>query len=393
MKKIPIFLTILLALSVSQLHTMEQPLSPFKLPLTDFQSAQIELDREDFEELEQIADSLSSDASVIPAAAQVLTHTPGTNKRKNEATHYQCQAPGCEYKDNLSQLRNHILEKHVDFRFRCPRQDCVKNYKTRKALLRHVREVHPQQPELLQAPELSVEKLNELTDRFMPQLRFECNLCSTRFKFNKDRLKHLSLAHPGHGNPQKVSVQRLYKCQAPECEYNGNIASLRKHILAKHVHHRYKCPQQNCSKHFSDKNYLKKHLQGTHPDAPSLPVPELTQEEVNELIEHFMPKMQHQCRLCINSFESYKGLCHHLNSAHGAHITEINDEEASFVIPLESNTIDVPKLSTPAQVEFDKEGFEEPAKIDVAHSSLKRLASDALAIAAAAQGPTQIPEN
>lgn len=138
MKRITIFYSILLALWVCQIQPMYQSYASPSLPSTPFAFAQIELNKEDLEELGKIADfegeatatvlpqsqtcliepsldfsrspltlsllkGLTPNALAIPAAAQ----TTQTNKRKNEKLH-QCQASGCNYKGALSKLQEHI---------------------------------------------------------------------------------------------------------------------------------------------------------------------------------------------------------------------------------------------------------------------------------------------
>ena len=134
---------------------------------------------------------MAADAFAIPAAAQVITEIPQTSKRKKETDDlYQCQAPGCNHKDVFLKLQEHIFAEHLNRRFACPKQDCIKNYKWEVSLRAHLRKQHSNQPELsLQIKQLSIEKVNELTDPFMPNLvstvaqyqQYQCDLCSRNF--------------------------------------------------------------------------------------------------------------------------------------------------------------------------------------------------------------------
>ena len=84
---------------------------------------------------------LAADVMAIPAA-QVLTQIPETNKRKKEDNLYQCQAPNCYHKNTFSKLRNHILITHLNYRFHCPQEDCIKNFKyNNDDLLKHLKKI------------------------------------------------------------------------------------------------------------------------------------------------------------------------------------------------------------------------------------------------------------
>lgn len=196
MKKISILFTIILTLVVGQSFGME----PSSLPLTPIQSGAIEFDEEDLLELGKIVEfshlpskssplkRLAAQTLAIPAAAEVPTPTVQINKRKKEPNVYQCQAPNCNYQDALFNLRTHILYTHLNYRFYCPLKACLKKYKHRKGVLEHLNKVHFGQPGLkLQVPELSIEKLTELTDPFLPKSAmakplYYCNLCGRNFE-------------------------------------------------------------------------------------------------------------------------------------------------------------------------------------------------------------------
>ena len=154
----------------------------------------------------------------------------------------------------------------------------------------------------------------------MPILRFKCAICPDSFQSKAALLKHSSSIHSGK-LPAKDRLKEakpipVYQCQAPGCGYEAGMDRVQEHILATHVHLRHKCPQPNCGKDYSTKKYLKVHLQTIHPDAPSLPIPELSQEAMNQLIAPYLPQTQYKCDSCAGNFESKHGLSIHLNKAH-----------------------------------------------------------------------------
>lgn len=367
MKKMPIFYTIFLALVVCQTQAMEQPFSSsntlsasasgefnekdsFKAKETKILTPSRIESEADFSRLSasSLPKRLAAEALAIPAAAQAPAKTL-TNKRKNQAcVTYQCQAPGCNYKDVLHSLREHILDTHVDAGFICPQTNCSQRYRSREYFLNHLRKIHADKPELLLSPQAAVTRLDILIAPYMPQLSFKCTECSDAFKETSALLLHYSCAHPDKDKPKKKSTLQLYQCQA--CEYKEPLNSLQKHILAKHVQYRYKCPQLGCSKEFTNRGYLKKHLQEKHPGAPSLLIPELAKEEINRLIKPYMPKMDYQCTQCASSFETQRGLSNHFSHLHKTlniletetSVTPTHESiEEAFNIPLEPNPLDL----------------------------------------------------
>lgn len=424
MKKIFIFYTIFLALLACQLQAMERPFSPLSLPLTPLQS-QFEFDRQDLEELAKMVDiepeeatalplppvslkRVATEALAIPAAAQVSTEIPQTNKRKKGAELHQCQAPGCNHTDTLFKLRNHILITHVNYRLVCPKKGCNKKYKHQTGLLGHLRKAHSGQPELeLQVEELSIEKLNELTDHFIPKsvkANYQCDLCGrsceskSGLSFHRRRHEtHATSKGPAEGktsiippiqescdrlagsaaidlqepseqldankvaipaaaqersliaktdqrketdDSQEVGIRQRYQCQADNCNFKGEVTNLRNHILAKHVKHRYMCPQPDCiNKKFSTIRYLKVHLKERHAGSFLLPFPELSQTEIQQLTSRFMPQLHYQCRLCDQSLATYRGLCRHLRAEHNNFTIPKNVSEGEMGSAQSSNSL------------------------------------------------------
>lgn len=86
-------------------------------------------------------------------------------------------------------------------------------------------------------------------------------------------------------------IRKIYQCQGFGCDFRGNMLKVRKHILSKHVSYRYICPHSGCSHHFSSNNFLRRHVRTQHPYIPLSTIPELSQEQITQLIEPFMPQV------------------------------------------------------------------------------------------------------
>lgn len=269
------------------------------------------------------------------------------------------------FPEYLDYLKHHIYVFHVISKT-CI--DCNINFIEPEDFVDHLKIYHNEKIQIPEHPSLSERKeLNIQIAKHLPEMKFECPLCSDLYPTEQLLNKHYTKIHGSkaaseeiHYDPEnledakllrefstsivediqddsEVKVDKLdskktstipytlhselsdYQCQFPECTHQCKTnPRLREHILRIHVKIKpYICPV--CDKRFYTISETEDHVAKDHTHEAARPISKISveiQQMIDKEIDKYMPGLPFKCDKCPRSYINRRSLISHVNTGH-----------------------------------------------------------------------------
>lgn len=230
---------------------------------------------------------------------------------------YKCKLCPNTFKEKRY-FQSHFLTVHGKKKvLKCTVSGCDENFVYRAQRLRHLRQKHP---EIYEESDEG-EKETELNDSF------ECELCDLVFECQNTLDNHIKQEHDANDDEKTCELCNPYKV-FKKTRY------LMLHLQAVHSDQTFSCEQ--CSKTFSFKRSLDRHIKGVHEDVRDFNCEESDCEKSfrnkYELKQHMIgshnkgDKSDRTCKVCFKVFKKVKYM--------EIHCTSVHNSEPQFSCPI-----------------------------------------------------------